>query len=83
MPENLTGTLTSNDYSSAHISSFIDIRYTSCAVATLKHREQFEPVSFVYIAASTPNALKTFLYGEMIPLLYCTTMMPLPLIVYI
>ena len=59
------------------------IRYTSCTVATLQYWEPFRSVNYIRIVASLPNALKAFFYGETISLLYHTTMMTLPHIIYI
>ena len=41
VPENLTGTLTSSDYSSANTASFTDITRASYTVATLEYFKTF------------------------------------------
>ena len=74
MPENAIGTLTSSDHNFAHISDLTAIRHTYCAVATLDHSKPIEPVNYIRIAASSPNSLRVFFYGETIFIRYSTTM---------
>lgn len=77
------GTLTPSDYSSAHTSTFTNIRYTSGAMATLKHLELFRPINYIHIVAFLLNPLKAFVYGETISILYSAIIKSLPLSIYV
>lgn len=71
VPENLMGTLTSSDYSSAYTLSFIYIRYASYYVNTIEH--SFRSVNYIRVIAFSPYTLRVFFYDKMISLLYSTT----------
>ena len=83
VPEKMMGTSTSSDYNSAHTSSFINMRYISCAVAALEHLEPFGPVNYGRIVAFSPGSLRVFVYGETISIRYSITMKSLPHTIYI
>ena len=73
VPENMSGTLTSSGYNSAHTSSFNIIMYKDFVTATFKHLRLLQPENYIRIAAFSPDSLKVFFCGETISIRYSTT----------
>jgi hypothetical protein len=79
VPENITGTLTSSDYNSAHTSSFTTIMYKQYTVAIFKDPGRLLPINYVCIVALAPNLQRASFYSVIEFLPYSTTIKLLPL----